>query len=130
MISRSVSGEGESLKAALIHCSFGMTTSRARIAAPVNQFTTMRIRSMTYATGSAADDEAGVDMFRHSLSNINNIFIDYRQPRYWKTIRNQMTSPTIRQTVVRPFAVPTTAAAKTEDLILKKKLIQVCLQIF
>ena len=33
MISRSASGEGESLNALMIHCSLGMTNSRARIAA-------------------------------------------------------------------------------------------------
>ena len=49
----------------MIHCSFGMTNSRARIAAPISQFTTMRIRSTTYAIGSAADDEAGLDMIHH-----------------------------------------------------------------
>src|SRR5262249_53880412 len=80
MISRSASGEGESLKAAMIHCSFGMTTSRARITAPISQFTTMRIRSTTYAIGSAADDEAGVDMIHHLLiSTFDNLFIDFRQ---------------------------------------------------
>src|SRR5215472_14794378 len=80
MISRSASGEGESLKAAMIHCAFGMTTSRARIAAPISQFTMMRIRSTTYAIGSAADDEAGVDMIRLLLiSTIDNLFIDFRQ---------------------------------------------------
>src|SRR5438309_6076643 len=90
MISRSASGEGESLKAAMIHCSFGMTTSRARIAAPISQFTTMRIRSTTYAIGSAADDEVGFDMIHYFLiSTINNMFIDCRQAEYWKTIRNQ-----------------------------------------
>ena len=68
------------MKADMIHCSFGMTTSRARIAAPISQFTTMRMRSTTYAIGSAADDEAGVDMILTScISNINNIFIDCRQ---------------------------------------------------
>ena len=46
----------------MIHCSFGETTSRARIAAPVSQFTTMRIRRTTYAIGSAADDDVGLDM--------------------------------------------------------------------
>ena len=60
MISRSASGEGESLKAAMIHCSFGMTTSRARIATPMSQLTTMRIRSRTYAIGSAADGEGAL----------------------------------------------------------------------
>src|SRR5207245_6778806 len=67
MTSRSASGEGESLKALMIHCSFGMTTSRARIAAPISQFMTMRIRSTTYAIGSAADDEAGLDMIHYLL---------------------------------------------------------------
>ena len=59
------SGEGERLKAAMIHCSFGMANSRARIAAANSQFTTMRIRSTTCAIGSAADDEAGLDMIHH-----------------------------------------------------------------
>src|SRR5438132_14025283 len=92
MISRSVSGEGQSLKAAMIHCSLGMTTSRARIAAPISQFTTMRIRSATYAIGSAADDEAGLDTISTSrdISNINNLFIECRQAGYWKSIRGQM----------------------------------------
>ena len=62
MISRSVSGEGESLKAAMIHCALGLTTSSARIAAPPSQFRTMRMRSTTCAIGSAADDETGLDM--------------------------------------------------------------------
>src|SRR5436309_14026013 len=88
MTSRSASGEGESLKAAMIHCSFGMTTSRARIATPPSQFTTMRIRSMTYAIGSAADDEAWLDMIHHlPISNINKLFIDNRQVRYWQSIK-------------------------------------------
>src|SRR5205809_6817358 len=89
MISRSVSGEGESLKAAMIHCPLGTTTSRARIAAPISQFMTMRIRSTTYAIGSAADDEAGLDMISPSsnISNINKLFIDFRQAWYWKSIK-------------------------------------------
>jgi hypothetical protein len=33
-----------------------------KIAAPDSQFKTMSIRSMTYAIGSAADDEVGLDM--------------------------------------------------------------------
>src|SRR6185312_3285444 len=65
MTSRAASGEGESLNAVMIHCSFGITTSRARIAAPPNQFTTMRIRRMTYAIGAAADDEIGFNMIYH-----------------------------------------------------------------
>ena len=44
----------ESLNAAMIHCWLGMTTSRARIAAPPSQFRTMRIRNTTCAIGSAA----------------------------------------------------------------------------
>src|SRR5438132_912341 len=78
MISRSVSGEGQSLKAAMIHCSLGMTTSRARIAAPISQFTTMRIRSAAYAIGSAADDEAGLDtistsrIYRLTINTLSN----------------------------------------------------------
>src|SRR5690349_24579560 len=91
-ISRSASGEGESLKAAMIHCSFGITTSRARIAAPPSQFTTMSIRSTTYAIGSAADDEAGlVDIgiqYLH-ISNINKLFIGIRQGRYWQSINRR-----------------------------------------
>src|SRR5947208_2123392 len=89
MISRSVSGEGESLKAAMIHCSLGMTTSRARIAAPISQFTTMRIRSATYAIGSAADDEARLDMISPAsdISNINKLFIEYRQAGSWRSIQ-------------------------------------------
>src|SRR5262249_50301866 len=91
MISRSASGEGEILKAAMIHRSFGMTTSRARIAAPISQFTTIRIRNTTYAIGSAADEASCVDMIQNlSISNINNTFIDCRQVGYRKTIRNQM----------------------------------------
>jgi hypothetical protein len=39
-----------------------MKISRTAMAAPESQFTTMRIRSMRYASGSAADDGAGVDM--------------------------------------------------------------------
>src|SRR5688572_1627390 len=72
MTSRSASGEGESLKALMIHCSFGITTSRARIAAPPSQFTTMRIRSRTYAIGTTADDEIGFDMIHH-LPYIENV---------------------------------------------------------
>jgi hypothetical protein len=43
---------------------------------------------MTYAIGSAADDEAGLDMIHHLLviSNINNLFIDCRQVGYWQSI--------------------------------------------
>src|SRR5215831_14855125 len=111
MISRSASGEGESLKAAMIHCSFGMTTSRARITAPISQFTTMRIRITTYAIGSAADDEAGVDMIHLLLiSTINNLFIDFRQVGYWKTIRaasnelfGQPETPPAQATLVRSW---------------------------
>ena len=40
---------------------FGNAISRARIAAPITQLATMRIRSRTCAIGSAADAEAGVD---------------------------------------------------------------------
>src|SRR5438309_981238 len=92
MISRSVSGEGESLKAAMIHCALGTTTSRARIAAPISQFMTMRIRSTTCAIGSAADDEAGLDMISlpSDISNINTLFIECRQVGYWKSINEQM----------------------------------------
>ena len=38
-----------------VHCSFGMTTSRARIAAPNSQFTTMSRRNAAHATGKAED---------------------------------------------------------------------------
>src|SRR5258705_1744621 len=87
MISRSASGEGESLKEAMIHSSLGMTISRARIAAPISQFRTMRTRSTTYAIGSAADEMVGIDMIPpFGLSNINKLFIDCRQVRYWKSI--------------------------------------------
>jgi len=87
MTSRSASGEGESLKAAMIHCSFGLTTSRARIAAAISQFRTMRVRSTTYAIGSAADDEADLDMIHHlDISNINKLFIECRQVYYWQSI--------------------------------------------
>lgn len=65
MISRSASGEGDSSSALMIHRRVGMATSRVTIATPDSQFTTMRIRSMTYAIGSAADDEIGFDMIHH-----------------------------------------------------------------
>src|SRR5947207_13244129 len=86
MTSRSASGEGESRNADMIHCSFGMTTRRARIAVPNSQFTTMRMRSTTYAIGSAADDEAGLDMIHTTfyISNINKLFIEYRQSNILK----------------------------------------------
>src|SRR5688572_33280644 len=91
MTSRSASGEGESLKALMIHCSFGMTTSRARIAAPPSQFTTMRMRSRTYAIGSAADDEIGFDMIHHlHISIINKLFIEYSQVAYRKSINEPL----------------------------------------
>src|SRR5438132_11364683 len=92
MTSRSASGEGESLKAAMIHCLLGVTTSRARIAAPNSQLPTMRIRRTTYAIGSAGDDEARLDMVHHlpsDISIINNLFIDFRPVRYWNSIRSQ-----------------------------------------
>ena len=44
----------------MIHCSFGRTTSSARIAAPYSQFRTMRIFSTMRAIGSAA--EYGLDI--------------------------------------------------------------------
>src|ERR1043165_9380995 len=66
-ISRSASGEGERLKAAMIHCSFGISTSKARIAAPPSQFTTTSIRSTTYTIGSAADDAVDLDMIHDLL---------------------------------------------------------------
>jgi hypothetical protein len=50
------------LKALRIHFWVGIATSNARIAAPNTQFMTMRIRSTKNAIGSAADDEAGLDM--------------------------------------------------------------------
>src|SRR5262245_43712292 len=90
MTSLSASGDGESLKAAMIHRSFGMTTSRASIATPPSQFTTMRIRSTMYAIGSAADDEARFDMIHLLILNINKLFIDNRQERYWESIRRLM----------------------------------------
>src|SRR5258708_39626107 len=88
MTSRSASGEGESLKALMIHCSFGKTNSRARITTTIIQFKTMRVRSMTYAIGSAADDEAGLDMDSppSGLSIKNKLFIEYRQVVYRKSI--------------------------------------------
>jgi hypothetical protein len=67
MTSRSASGEGVSLNALMIHCSFGETSSRARIATPLSQFRTMRIRRTPYAIGNAADDEAGLPMIRDLL---------------------------------------------------------------
>src|SRR6266480_3077958 len=111
MISRSASGEGESLKAAMIHRSFGMTRSRARIAAPISQFMTMRIRSTTFAIGSAADDEAGPDMIHHlPISNVNTLFIDCRQLAYRKAIRNEMLrNGSERRLLGRP-ATPTKAS--------------------
>ena len=54
----------------MIHRLVGMATSRVAIAAPPSQFTTMRIRSTTYAIGSAADDEAGLDMIHRLLTHI------------------------------------------------------------
>src|ERR1044072_4263983 len=70
MTNRAASGEGESLKADIIHCSFGMATSRARMAAPPSQLTTIRILSRTCAIATAEDDEVGVDMI-HQLSDID-----------------------------------------------------------
>ena len=68
----------------MIHRRVGMATSRVKIAAPDSQFKTMSIRSMTYAIGSAADDEVGLDMIHHlPISNINKLFIDNRQVAYW-----------------------------------------------
>jgi hypothetical protein len=64
----------------MIHCSWGMTSSRATIAAPYSQFRTMRIRSTTWAIGSAADDGAGLDTVDTSdILIINKLFIEYRQ---------------------------------------------------
>src|SRR5205823_8267066 len=88
MTSRPASGEGESLKALMIHCSFGRTSSRVRITAPENQFTTMRTRSTTNAIGSAADDEADFDIrfTIFMLSTNDNVFIVYRQVAYRRSI--------------------------------------------
>src|SRR5262245_2917277 len=76
MTSRSASGEGDSLNALMIHCSFGKATSRARITATISQFRTIRIRSATCAIGSAADDEAGLDMLQPS------VYIEYQYVTY------------------------------------------------
>src|SRR5262245_34222061 len=95
-INRSVSGEGESLKADIIHRPLGMTTSRARIPAAMSQFRTIKMRSATWAIGSAADDEGGLDMIRPPpgiISNINKLFIECRQDDYWKSIKRPHTSP-------------------------------------
>src|SRR5215208_4542841 len=90
MTSRSASGEGESLKADIIHCSFGETSNRTRIATPPSQFTTIRIRNRTCAIGSAADDEIGFDMVHHlpDISIINKSFIEYSQVSYRQSINN------------------------------------------
>src|SRR5439155_11709407 len=98
MTSRSASGEGESSKALMIHCSFGTTTSRARITATIIQFTTMRIRSTTYAIGSAADEEAGLDMNYHRLSyrisiNYLSIVVKYGTGSSIKGTRCPATGP-------------------------------------
>ena len=53
----------------MIHCLVGVATSRAAIATPDSQLTTMSIRNATYAIGSAADDEVGLDMI-HDLRYI------------------------------------------------------------
>jgi hypothetical protein len=44
-----------------------VTTNRARIAAPPNQFTTMRLRSTTRAIDTARDDEIDFDMIDYFL---------------------------------------------------------------
>src|SRR5436853_5597037 len=92
MTSRSASGEGDRWNAAMIHCWFGMITRRARIAAPDSQFTMMRMRSTTYAIGSAADEETRFDMIHTTscISNINKLFIEYRQVVYWNSINNRL----------------------------------------
>src|SRR5215208_6241566 len=77
MTSRAASGEGESLKALMIHRSFGDTMSRARIMAHMSQFTTMRIRNATCAIGRAAEDEA-VDMIHNLSVDIEYQYIIYR----------------------------------------------------
>ena len=56
----------------MIHCSFGVAISSTRIAAPISQFATTRIRSTACAIGSAAEDEACVDTAIAFISNINN----------------------------------------------------------
>jgi hypothetical protein len=73
----------------MIHRRVGMATSSAKIAAPDSQFRTIRMRSTMCAIGSAADDEAGLDMVHHlSISNINKLFIDSRQVDYWQSIKD------------------------------------------
>jgi hypothetical protein len=72
VMTQSASGESESLNAEMIHCLLGMIRSRARIAAPMSQLKTMRIRRTMCAIGRAGDDVAGVDMRKYlSISIIN-----------------------------------------------------------
>jgi hypothetical protein len=68
-----------------------MTTSRAKIAAPISQFMTMRIRSATDAIGSAGDDVADIGLIHlhvvywysiNGLLKYNKPFIEYRQVAY------------------------------------------------
>jgi hypothetical protein len=47
---------------------------------------------MTYAMGSAGDDEVGFDIGLSTsgdISNINNAFIEYRQGQYRRSINQQ-----------------------------------------
>src|SRR4051812_23719035 len=86
VIKRSVSGDGERRNALKIHCRFGKPISSTRIMMPNSQFRTTRLRSTTYATGNAPDDDTGLDMAADhpsGLLNINKLFIDYRQYEYW-----------------------------------------------
>src|SRR3954467_12444626 len=77
MTSRAVSGEGASLKAAMIQRSLGMTRSKARMAAPRNQLSRIRIFKLIQAAGRAADClMAGIS---ESLSINDNNHIDCRQ---------------------------------------------------
>src|SRR3954453_7997897 len=72
-----VSADGVSLKADMIHRSFGMTRSKARMAAPKNQLSRIRIFKLIQAAGKAADCfMAGIS---ESLSINDNNHIDFRQ---------------------------------------------------
>src|ERR1051326_3735446 len=95
MISRSASGEGESLNARMIHCSFGSAKRRARITATISQFRTMSTRSVNFAMGSAADDEVGSDMiddlsYRFKISRISNIVKLRIEERYVEVDRREL----------------------------------------
>ncbi len=86
MITWSASGEAESLNADIIHCLFGMTTSSARIAAPITQLKTIKIRKTPYATGVAPDDKAGFDItpppiYRLSINYLSIIVKYYIESR-------------------------------------------------